>query len=114
MPLFSWRQRAFILVSGLSLSACATYGDYGYGYGRHGYGGYGSSISIGIGAGDYYGWNRGYYYPGTGYYVYDRYRRPYRWDGYQQRYWTNRHNYWRQNHRRGPRSNWRHFPRYPG
>ena len=23
-----------------------------------------------------YGWYNGYYYPGTGYYVYDRYRRP--------------------------------------
>lgn len=120
MPLSSWRQFAFILVSGMSLGGCATYGDgYGFGYGSHryggyGYSGYGPSISIGIGTGNYYGWNGGYYYPGTGYYVYDRYRRPYRWNGYQQRYWTDRQNYWRHHHRRGLRSNWSYFPRNRG
>ena len=54
---------------------------YGYPYGSSGYGypyGYGSS---------YYGWNNGYYYPGTGYYVYDRNRRPHRWTDAQRRYW---------------------------
>ena len=35
------------------------YGGYGYGYGS-----------------PYYGWYDNYYYPGTGYYVYDTYRRP--------------------------------------
>ena len=34
----------------------------------------------------YYGWYGGFYYPGNGIYVYDRYRRPYRWNGNQQRY----------------------------
>ena len=37
-----------------------------------GYGGYGYGSP-------YYGWNDGFYYPGTGYYVYDRDRRPHRW-----------------------------------
>ncbi len=43
---------------------------YGYGYGA-GYPGYG----YGSGFNSYWGWNDGFYYPGTGYYVYDRYRR---------------------------------------
>jgi hypothetical protein len=121
MPLLSWRKGAFILITGLSVGACATYGGYGgnYGYGGgYGYGdnyGYGgrSGVSVSIGTGNYWGWNDGYYYPGTGYYVYDRYRRPYRWNGYQQRYWSDRQNYWRHHYRRPMRSNWRHF-RYRG
>jgi hypothetical protein len=91
---------ALILASGASLSGCASY--YG-GYG--GYGGY-SGVSVGISSGGYYdpyyggsgyyggspywGWNDGYYYPGTGYYVYDSYRRPYRWSDAQRRYWSQR------------------------
>ena len=40
--------------------------QFGYGYGPYGYnyGGYGSPYGG--------GWNNGYYYPGSGYYVYDR------------------------------------------
>ncbi len=73
------------------------YGDYGYGYG-----GYGSP---------YWGWNDGFYYPGTGIYVYDSYRRPYRWNDYQRRYWSDRRNGWRGPGRDGIRDNWRDFPR---
>jgi len=57
----------------------------GYGYGA-GYPGYG----YGYGFDPYWGWNDGFYYPGTGYYVYDTYRRPFRWTDAQRRYWTQR------------------------
>jgi len=57
------------------------YGGYGYGDYGYGYSGYGSPYS---------GWYGGYYYPGTGYYVYDSYRRPHRWSDRQQRYWSQR------------------------
>jgi hypothetical protein len=49
--------------------------------------GYGSRYGC---ADPYWGWHGGYYYPGTGYYVYDRYRRPFRWTDAQRRYWTER------------------------
>ena len=55
---------------------------YGYGYGYP----YGSGYGYPYGS-SYYGWNNGYYYPGTGYYVYDRNRRPHRWTDAQRRYW---------------------------
>ena len=67
------------------------YGGYGGGYGSYGYGspyggyygssygypsyGYGATVGYGYGS-PYYGWYDNYYYPGTGYYVYDNYRRP--------------------------------------
>lgn len=91
---------------GIVLAATVALGGCAYGYGS-GYGPY-SSLSVGVGYGGgyyggggygygdygygdpYYGWYRDYYYPGTGYYVYDSYRRPYRWDRDQQRYWTQR------------------------
>jgi hypothetical protein len=77
------------LVSGIALSGCAydMYGD-GYGYGGYGpyggigvgYGNYGYGYPYGYGYGyspygygyDPFGWYGGYYYPGTGIYVYDR------------------------------------------
>ncbi len=80
-----------IAAAGLSLGGCAYgglglgagYGDpygyggygygspyYGYGYGSpYGYGGFGSPYGY---YGSPFGWYDGYYYPGTGYYVYDR------------------------------------------
>ena len=87
------------------------YYDDGYGYGDGFYGagyGYGSP---------YWGWYGDYYYPGTGIYVYDRYRRPYRWNGAQQRYWQGRYRNYLNNCRgatcrqdRGQiRDNWRDF-----
>ena len=90
---------AGLLVAGLSLSACA-YGGYygggglGYGYspyyssGYSPYYGYGYRSSYRTSSSPYWGWNNGYYYPGSGYYVYDSYRRPFRWSSSQQRYWT--------------------------
>jgi hypothetical protein len=58
------------------------YGGYGYGYGA-GYPGYG----LGYGFDPYWGWYDGFYYPGSGYYVYDRYRHKHRWTDAQRRYW---------------------------
>jgi hypothetical protein len=85
------------------------YGGYGYGspYYGGGYGYGGSSISVGIGSGyggyygspyyggygygsPYYGWYNDYYYPGTGYYVYDTYRRPHTMTTTQRQYWASR------------------------
>ncbi|WP_174284772.1 hypothetical protein [Sphingomonas bacterium] len=62
------------------------YGDGSYGDGLYGYGGYGYGAS-------YFGWYGDFYYPGSGFYVYDRYRRPYRWNRDQQRYWSGRQQY---------------------
>jgi hypothetical protein len=65
-------------------------GGYGYPYGSgYGYGyPYGSGYGYPYGYGSsYYGWNNGYYYPGTGYYVYDRNRQAHRWSDAQRRYW---------------------------
>lgn len=118
------RAAGVALVAGLSLGAC-TYGN-GYGY---------SGLSIGFGTGGYYddyydpyyggdpygrsyspyyGWYDGFYYPGTGYYVYDRYRRPHRWNDYQRGYWENRRHAYRGYMRGRPhgfRQNWRDFRR---
>ena len=76
------------------------YGDgYGYGAGYSGYGdgypgygyGYGAGYpGYGYGYAPYWGWYDDCYYPGTGFYVYDIYRRPHRWTDAQQRYWTER------------------------
>ena len=52
------------------------YGGYGYGggYGGYGYGGYGITDT------PHYGWYDDYYYPGSGIYVYDSYRRRHVWN----------------------------------
>lgn len=96
-----------IAAGALALGGCA-YGDigmglgYGGGYGNYGYGGgygsyygagYGSPYGYGAGYGygsPYYGWYDDYYYPGTGYYVYDSYRRPYAMSTTQRTYWSKR------------------------
>ena len=94
-------------VSAVGLSGCA-YGD-GFGYGPYG----GSSVSIGVGYGggyggygygypyggyyggyDPFGWYGDYYYPGTGVYVYDRYRNRHVWNDGQRRYWQDRSSRW--------------------
>jgi len=115
MSVFNLKSAALALVTGVSLAGCA-YGPYGgvgagVGYGNSngyydpyynggyyngggyygaGYGGYPYGYG-GYGYGSpYYGWNDGFYYPGTGYYVYDRDRRPHRWTDAQRRYWERR------------------------
>ena len=113
IPQFPFRTTAVALAAGLSLSACA-YGGFGTSYGGYGgYGnyGYGGGVSVGYSSSPYWGWNNGYYYPGTGYYVYDSYRRPYRWNRYQQSYWTGRQTTWRSHDRRQLSANWRDFRR---
>ena len=108
------RSALLVLAASVGLGGCSTlydpygggYGGVSVGYGSGGYyggGGYGAGYGGGYygdgygspyyGAGygsPYYGWNDGYYYPGTGYYVYDHYRRPYRWNDAQRRYWESR------------------------
>jgi hypothetical protein len=86
------RSAAILAAATFGLSACV-YDNYGYGhvnvgYGHAGY--YDDYYDPYYGRPTYYGWYNGYYYPGTGYYVYDQYRRPYRWDSYQQQYWHGR------------------------
>ena len=71
----------------------------GYGYGAPGYGG--------VGYGNTFGWYNDFYYPGTGVYVYDRFRRPHRWNNAQQRYWQSRPGW----NRPGARANWNDFRR---
>lgn len=89
--------------------AGADYGDgYGYGdpYGGYGYaGGYGAYGAFP----SYFGWYGDYYYPGTGIYVYDQYRRPYRWNDTQRRYWEGRRNSYRGD--RNVRNDWNGFER---
>ena len=95
----AFRIRTAVLTAGaaIGLAACTTpfgYGGVGVGggYGSYGYDGYGYGYpagAYGYGYEPYYGWYDGYYYPGTGYYVYDRYRNPYPWDHYKD-YWEGR------------------------
>lgn len=99
MRVLNLRTATLALVAGLGLGGCA-YGPYGglgvgVGYGNAGYydpyydsyndpyygRGYGYSP---------YGWYDDFYYPGSGYYVYDSYRRPYHWSDAQRRYWQDR------------------------
>ena len=98
MSFLRFRTPALILAAGLGLSACA-YDDGYYGHGR---------VSVGYSSGycdpywddcyygrsghydPWYGWYGDYYYPGFGIYVYDRYRRPHRWNDDHRRYWEGR------------------------
>ncbi|WP_181814806.1 peptidase [Sphingomonas aracearum] len=84
----------------LGLSGCDDYayggGSVAVGYGAPGYG-YGyvdpyyDGYGYGYGAlGGSYGWYNDFYYPGSGVYVYDRNRRPFRWNDGQRRYWEGR------------------------
>lgn len=87
---------SLLAAGALALSGCA-YGDLGLGIGT-GYGGYygagygypyGAYGGYGYGM-PYYGWYDDFYYPGTGIYVYDSYRRPHMWSDRQRNYWTSR------------------------
>ena len=65
------------------LAGC-TYGGFGYG-----------GVSVGVASGgyyddDYYGWYDGFYYPGSGYYIYDRGGNRHRWDDHHRRHWEGR------------------------
>jgi len=96
------RNVAIALAASLSLTAC--YND-GYGHSR---------VSVGYGASypSYYGWYDDFYYPGTGYYVYDRGGHRQRWNDRQSRYWTERQRNFRgadRADRRQLRNNWQAF-----
>lgn len=68
------------------------YSSYGYGSPYYG-AGYGSPYGYGYGYGyqpTYYGWHNDYYYPGTGYYVYGRDGKRWKWSETQRRYWEAR------------------------
>jgi hypothetical protein len=82
------------------------YDAYGYGYGA-GYSRYG----YGYGFDPYWGWNDGFYYPGTGYYVYDRYRRAHRWTDAQRRHWEQRRQQTLASGFRNIATNWTDFDR---
>ncbi|MDQ2892222.1 MAG: peptidase [Pseudomonadota bacterium] len=116
----------FSLVIGIGLGTAACTDGYGFsglsvGYGSGGYGSggyYGDGYDSGYGYGNgynsaygapYYGWYNDYYYPGTGIYVYDQYRRPFRWNDGQRRYWEGRRNNWRGD--RNYRNDWNGFQR---
>lgn len=94
-----------LLAAGVGLAGC----NGGYGY---------SDVQLGYGTGyydgypGYYGWYGDYYYPGAGYYVYDRYRRPFIWSGDQRRYWEARRAPYRG--RYDGRPDWNGFGRVPG
>jgi hypothetical protein len=125
------RSTALILAASLGLSACVYDDGYGYGGLSVGYGsgycdpywddcyyGYGSRYRYGRGYYDpYWGWYDGFYYPGSGFYVYDRFRRPFRWSDHHRRHWTDRRSHWFRNRdlsredRRELRENWRDFRR---
>lgn len=77
------------LASVLVLGGCTT---DGYGHG---------GVNVGYGSGYYYdhypygpyapyGWYDGYYYPGNGYWLYDRRGTRHRWSERQKRYWEQR------------------------
>ena len=84
---------ALVAAATLGLGGCVAYDEYGYPT---------SSVSVGVGYGDpYYGWYDDRYYPGAGYYVYDRYGDRY--------YISDRHrDYWwaRRAHNRNYAYNW--------
>ncbi|WP_137864821.1 MULTISPECIES: hypothetical protein [unclassified Sphingomonas] len=72
--------------------------------------GYGGRVAVGYNAawGDpYWGWYGDYYYPGTGYYVYDRARVRHPWNDVQRGYWENRRTNWRGDSHW--RNNWHDF-----
>ena len=75
------------LIATLGLSACA---DDGYGYGGIG-AGYGPAYyGDPLYDGGYYGWYGDSYYPGSGYYVYDRDHNQRQWNHHERRYWHER------------------------
>ena len=113
MRIMSLRSAALAVTAAIGLGGCTTgmyggpfggvsvgygnydpyYDGYGYGYSPYGYSPYGYSrygYNSGYYGSPYWGWYDNYYYPGSGYYVYDRYRRPHRWSDSQRDYWLQR------------------------
>jgi hypothetical protein len=108
----------------LALCGCADYYGPGYGgyYGGYGYGapyvgvGYSSGTypyygGNGYGYGSPFGWYDDFYYPGTGLYVYDTYRRPHVMTTSQHTYWSRRSPALRTSSTTRVRANWSGFDR---
>lgn len=96
-PSRSLRIAILTAAASLGLAGCATNdGYYGRGY-------YDSGYAVGYGS-PYYGWNDGFYYPGTGYYVYDRGGVRHSWNDRQRSYWEGR-----RDGRYQARDNWRGY-----
>lgn len=91
------RAAALAVAVSAALAGCSTYG--GYGRASYGYSDYYPRAS-------YYGWYDGYYYPGAGYYIYDRRGHRHSWKDKHRRYWEARREY-----RRDRRENWSEYRR---
>lgn len=116
------------LVGAMTLGGCYDDGYYGgmsVGTGYYGGGGYYGDGYYGptgyYQPGGYGGWYDNFYYPGSGYYVYDRGGRRQRWNDGQRRYWEGRRaerrddDRWRgQGRGRDRDGNWRGRDRTPG
>jgi len=98
---------------GLGYGGYGGYGDYGYAYGP--YGGYGAYPGYygGFGA-PYYGWYDSFYYPGSGIYVYDSYRRPRTWTSRERNYWMGRQRSTSTTTTTTTKPNWSGFNRHRG
>jgi hypothetical protein len=101
------------LASALTLSGCY---DDGYGYGGasvgYGSGGYYGYDDYAYGYPGYYGWYDGFYYPGSGYWLYDRGGKRHRWNDQQRRHWEGRREAWRnRDHSQDRAGNWQGRPR---
>jgi hypothetical protein len=91
MKIFGKRVAGIALALAATLAVGGCYDD-GYGY---------SGVSVGYGSGGYYGdpwyggypsygWYDGFYYPGRGYWLYDRSGQRHRWNDHHRRYWEGR------------------------
>ncbi len=90
-----------LIASGFALSACT---EDGYGGGvAVGYSDWDPYYG-GFRADPYWGWYGDYYYPGTGYYVWDRRGYRHRWSDRHRRYWEGR-----RGHYRDRRDNWNDY-----
>lgn len=95
---------ALAAVAGLTACSSSNYDRHGYGYSR---------VGVGVGYNSpYYGWYDGFYYPGSGYYIYDRGGSRHRWRDSDRRHWEGRrhdgdHDNWSgYPHRRDGRDGW--------
>jgi hypothetical protein len=73
------------------IAATAAFGLSGCATDNFGYGGLSAGYGNGYYSGNpYSGWYDDFYYPGSGYYVYDRGGRRHSWNNNQRRYWEGR------------------------
>jgi hypothetical protein len=101
-----------VLAASAGLGACTTFGSpyggsgvsvglgYGSPYGDYGYGspygyGYGSPYGYGYGGYPYFGWHDGFYYPGSGYWMYDPWGHQHPITREQNHFWSEQLRKWR-------------------